>query len=130
MTLNGLPSKTTSTMNKKEIAEQFTRQTLEQNPSSLTHDQVQSILMEIQRLCTTVQDSSKQQLINMRILNSVMESTGKQAKELFLLMDSQNRKLIETTGKLHKTQTNSIWQRYWMAILMGVLSTLITNLIW
>ncbi len=41
-----------------------------------------------------------------------------------------HEKILATTKVFQKSHTVSIWHRYWMVILMGILSTLITNLIW
>ena len=117
-------------MNKKEIAQQFTRQMVEQNPASLSPEQVLLILKEIQSLCLKAQESSQQQYLNVRMLNTMIENNLKQVREVNKLLDLQTQKLLASTTSLLKTQKTYIWQRYWMAILMGVLSTLLTNLIW
>ncbi len=117
-------------MNKKEIAQQFTRQMIEQNPTHLSSEQVLLILKEIQSLYLKAQDSHQQQIINARILNSMIEGNLKQVREVNTLLDLQTQKLLASTTLIQKTQKASVWQRYWMAILMGILSTLLTNLIW
>lgn len=117
-------------MNKKEIAQQFTRQMIEQNPASLSPEQVLLILKEIQSLYLKAQDSHQRQTINARILNSMIEGNLKQVREANTLLDLQIQKLLSSTSSLHKTQKASVWQRYWMAMLRGILSTLLTTLIW
>ena len=117
-------------MNKKEIAQQFTKQMIEQNPTHLSAEQVLLILKEIQSLYLKAQESNQQHLINVRIQHSMIENNLKQGRELNTLINLQTQKLLDSTSTLHKTQKASIWQRYWMTILMGILSTLLTNLIW
>lgn len=117
-------------MNKKEIAQQFTRQMIEQSPSTLSQEQVIAILQKIQSTYSRAEQSSSQYSNNLRILSSTMEGLRTKSQKLNSNFDQLNEKMEAASTLFRKSQMISIWQRYWMAILIGILSTLITNLIW
>jgi len=117
-------------MNKKEIAQQFTRQILEQNPSTLTTEQVQSIILEIQQLHSRVERSTNYQTGSLKMLGYAIRDIQFKADSLSNHLDQLNETMLQAAVIFRKNQKVSIWHRYWMVILMGILSTLITNIVW
>lgn len=117
-------------MNKKEIAQQFTRQILDQDPSTLTQQQVLLIIQEIQHLCAKVEQSSNQYSTSLRILSHTILDLQTRAQTLNNQLDQLNGKMSTTVVYFQKSQKVLIWHRYWTAIAVGIITSLITNLIW
>jgi len=117
-------------MNKKEIAQQFTRQILEQNPATLTHDQIQAIILEIQQLYNKTERSTNYQSSNLKMVGYSIQDLQAKADRLSNHLDQLNEKMSQAAVIFRKSQRVSIWHRYWKVILMGILSTLITNIVW
>ena len=117
-------------MNKKEIAQQFTKQMLEQNPGNLSGDQVISILMEIKNLHLDSEMRTKHLIRELSVQQVILANLQKKGMEVNRNLDLLNEEISAATGNFRRSQKVSIWQRYWMAIFMGIVGTLITNLIW
>ena len=117
-------------MNKKEIAQQFTKQMLEQNPETLPPDQVISILTEIKNLLLNSEMRTKHLIGEIGIQEVTLANLREKGIEINRNLDLLNKEISATAGLFRRSQKVSIWQRYWMAILMGIIGALITNLIW
>ena len=103
---------------------------LGQEQPGLNLGQVQLMIGELESLLKKAQQGSKQQDQQLRMTNfsvrDLQATTLKMNQEAEELMT----KLKGAKDQVEKKQKASIWQRYWMVFLMGIIATLITNLIW
>src|SRR5688572_24838635 len=133
MDINGQPSKTLSTMNKKEIAKEFTRQMLDQNTPSINFEQVARMLNQVEQVYEKVlSDMSKYQYEHQHMRcafsdhRSQLESLGQQLTKLNANLVEQ---LTDSSTRLSKYQKSSRLKRYLTPTVVGIASTLLTNLI-
>ena len=66
---------------------------------------------------------------DLKLIHSSIAHLGNNLKEMIALGEELNKALLETKAGIRKLQKVSIWQRYSTAIWMGIIATLITNLI-
>lgn len=127
-------------MNKKEIAQQFTlarrsfseggKQMLDPNQPSINFEQVTNMLKEIEQTHKEILSGIE----NCRILQKILDRAF---TDHHSQLDSSKEQLEKLTNQLTKSSTqfskfrrSSLWQGYWTAIVVGVISALLTNLIW
>lgn len=130
MIINGLQSEIELIMNKKEIAKSFTRQILDQNQEMPNYDQTLKLLMELEEFHTKVRQDNLQQLYNMKIMEYTFQALQKKTEHLAKQLEILNHQITATTTNFKKNQKISIWYRYWTALGVGIISSVITNLIW
>lgn len=114
-------------MNKKEIAQQFTRQMLDpeqQDPQTL----IAELKFQIARLTEKIE-----KIVNGHNL-SLLHSSGKfledQIRDNKELATKLRQEIEQARVTFRKQNRGSIWNRYWTAIVVGIIASLITNLIW
>ena len=117
-------------MNKNEIAQQFTKQMLEQKQTGLTPEQVLTMIREIEQLHKKSQKGTEDYSQFLTRLSYFIQDMQKAIQQLNGQVDQLNAKMLGVTNQYQKKEKASIWHRYWAAILMGIIATLITNLIW
>ena len=116
-------------MNKKEIAKEFTRQMLDPNKPSISFEQVTRMLREIRQTHKEVLSNMDSYRIRERHMDSTFSARHSQLQSLNMQLDSLNTKLKESSTLFSKSQKSSLWQRYWIAAMVGVISALLTNLL-
>ena len=116
-------------MNKKEIAKEFTRQMLDPNQPSIDFGQVTNMLKEIEQTHKEVLSNMDSYRIRERHMDSTFSARHSQLQSLNMQLDGLNAKLEESSKLFSKSQKSSLWQRYWIAVTVGVISALLTNLL-
>src|SRR5687768_13582412 len=117
-------------MNKKEIAQQFTKQMLDPNQPSISFEQVTNMLKEIEQTHRKVMSDTEAYRIQYRMLESMYSGLHSKLKDLHKPIENLEERLTMLSARLSKYQRYSLWQRYWTAIVVGIISAVITNLIW
>lgn len=72
--------------------------------------------------------------IGLRRVNKVMSREARikafhPLQSLNIQLDELNRRLEESSTLFSKSRKCSLWQRYWTAVMVGVISALLTNLL-
>ena len=116
-------------MNKKQIAKEFAKQMLDPNTPSINFEQVTTMLGEIQQTHKEVLSNMDSYRIRHRLIDSTFSAHRSQLESLNMQMDYLNVKLKESSTLFSKSQKLSLWQRYWIAITVGAISALLTNLL-
>ena len=116
-------------MNKNEIASQFTKQILEEKPGFAGIQCIQMVL-EIERLhAKTLKETDHYSQYLIQLSHSIQDLQNK-SQRLATETDRLTKQIAGTVTIYEKKERVSIWRRYWIALLTGVIATLITNLIW
>src|SRR5688572_17073685 len=97
MISNGHPLKTLLTMNKKEIAQQFTKQMIDPNQPSISFEQVTNMLKEIQQTHKEVMSNMESYRIRHRLMDSSFSTHHSQLESLNTQFDNLNAKLKESS---------------------------------
>src|SRR5690606_12883483 len=97
---------------------------------TLTHQETLLILQEIQGLCKQNAQINRQKIHEQNLLRHSLQEMEIKMKNLNTLSEQLQQKITAASFTFQRNQKTSIWQRYWMAIAMGILASLITNLIW
>jgi len=121
-------------MNKKEIAKEFTRQMLDQNTPSINFEQVTNMLNQVGQVYEKVlSDLSKYQYEHQHMRSafsdhrSQLESLKQQLTQLSANLTEQ---LTDSSTRLSKFRKSSRLKRYLTPTVVGIISALVTNLIW
>src|SRR5687767_11936813 len=117
-------------MNKKEIAQQFTKQMLDPNQPSISLEQVTNMLKEIEQTHSKIMSNTEVYRIQYRTLENLYSGLHSKLKDLHKPIENLEERLTTSSIRLSKYQKSSLWQRYWTATVVGVISALITNLLW
>ena len=117
-------------MNKKEIAQEFTRQTIGQGQKPDMQDPAIIMIKEIEKLLGRMQQETSNYASLLKILTYSIQDLQTKVQGLNQQADQLTEKISGASQRFRRHQKVSVWNRYWMAILMGIISTLITNLIW
>lgn len=116
-------------MNKKEIAQQFIKQTLEPTPPSLTSEQMAGIINEIKIMHSETQLNLQNFQIKQRILERSYDDLHNRLKALCKPLEQLEKRMTLLPQK-HSAQARKVfWNRYWTATVVGIISALLTNLI-
>ena len=126
-------------MNKKEIAQQFTRdrqsfseggkQMLDPNQPSISFEQVTNMLKEIEQTHSKIMSNTEAYRIQHRILESLYSDLRSKLQGLHKPIENLEERLTTSSIRLSKYQKSSFWQRYWIATVVGIISALLTNLL-
>src|SRR5688572_25727832 len=121
-------------MNKKEIAKEFTRQMLDQNTPSINFEQVARMLNQVGTVYEKVLlDMSKYQY-ERQLMRCAFSDHRSQLESLQQQVTKLNSNLIEqltdSSTQLSKYQKSSRLKRYLTPTVVGIISALVTNLIW
>src|SRR5687768_14862782 len=117
-------------MNKKEIAQQFTKQMLDPNQPSISFEQVTNMLKEIEQTHSKIMSNTEAYRIQYRTLESFYSGLHSKLKDLHKPIENLEERLTTSSTRLSKYQQSSLWQRYWTATVVGMISALLTNLIY
>jgi hypothetical protein len=117
-------------MNKKEIAQLFTKQILDQNQEMPNHDHTLKIIKELEEFHSKTKQDNLQHLNNMMIMEYTFQSFQKKTEHLSKQLEILNHRIATTTTNFKKNQKLSILYRYWTALGVGIISSMIKNLIW
>lgn len=116
-------------MNKKEIAQQFTKQTLEPTPPSLTSEQMAALINEIKIMHNETQLNLQNFQIKQRALERSYDDLHNRLKALYKPLEQLEERLTLLPQK-HSVHVNKVfWNRYWTATVVGIISALLTNLL-
>ncbi len=116
-------------MNKKEIVQKFTKQTLDQYQSRLTYQQIMILIREVEELHSKILQNSNHQYSNIKMQEQylqILQNKVHISKEL----ENLNNQIEATRISFMKNHKASVWYRYWTAIGVGIISSMITNLVW
>jgi chromosome segregation ATPase len=116
-------------MNKKEIAQQFTKQILDQKAPSISFEQVTNMLKEIEQTHSKIMSNTEAYRIQHRILESSYSDLRSKLQGLHKPIENLEERLTTSSARLSKYQRSSLWQRYWTAAVVGIISALLTNLL-
>src|SRR5688572_19897375 len=116
-------------MNKKEIAQQFTKQMLDPNQPSISFEQVTNMLKEIEQTHSKIMSNTEAYRIQHRILESLYSDLRSKLQGLHKPIANLEERLTTSSTQLSKYQRFSLWQRYWTAALVGIMAALLTNLL-
>ncbi|HEX6891621.1 MAG TPA: hypothetical protein VF141_13015 [Chryseolinea sp.] len=121
-------------MNKNEIAKEFTRQMLDQNTPSVNFEQVARMLNQVGTVYEKVlSDMSKYQYEH-QLMRCAFSDHRSQLKSLEEQISTLNANLVEqltdSSTRLSKYQKSSRLKRYLTPTVVGIISALLTNLIW
>ena len=117
-------------MNKKEIAQQFTKQMLDPNQPSISFEQVTNLLKEIEQTHSKIMSNTEAYRIQYRALANLYSGLHSKLEGLNKPIENLEERLTTSSTRLSKFQKSSLWQLYWTAIVVGIISALITNIIW
>jgi hypothetical protein len=127
-------------MNKKEIAQQFMRacrsfseggkQMLDPNQPSISFEQVTNMLKEIEQAQHKVMLNTEVYRIQYWALENLYSQLHSKLQGLHKPIENLEERLTTSSTQLSKYQQSSLWQRYWTATAVGIISALITNIIW
>src|SRR5688572_2754741 len=117
-------------MNKKEIAQQFTKQMLDPNHPSISFEQVTNMLKEIEQTHSKIMSNTEAYRVQYRVLESLYSDLRTKLQSLHKPIENLEERLTTSSTRLSKYQRSSLWQRYWTAIAVGMISALLTNLIY
>src|SRR5687768_1664920 len=104
MISNGHPLKTQSTMNKKEIAQQFTKQMLDPNQPSITFEQVTNMLKEIEQTHSKVMSNTEAYRIQYRMLENLYSGLHSKLQSLHKPIENLEERLTRSSTRLSKYQ--------------------------
>src|SRR3990170_4632758 len=114
-------------MNKKEIAQQFTKQMLDPNQPSISFEQVTNMLKEIELTHSKVMSNTEAYRIQYRMLESLYSGLHSKLQGLHKPIEHLEERLTRSSTRLSKYQRSSLCQRYWTAIAVGIISAMLTN---
>ena len=117
-------------MNKKEIAQQFTKQMLDPNQPSIDFGQVTNMLKEIEQTHQEILSGIESYRLRHKRLDYAFIDHHSQLDSLKEQLTKLNEQLTQSSTRLSKFRKYSLWQRYWTAIVVGVVSALLTNILW
>ena len=121
-------------MNKKEIAKEFTRQMLDQNTPSINFEQVTHMLKQIEQAHREVLNDMDTFRTKHRTLNYSFTDHHSQLKsseqQLQKLTETLSEQLTELSTRFSKYQKSSRLKLYLTPTVVGIISALVTNLIW
>src|SRR5688572_22562540 len=127
MISNGHLLKTLLIMNKKEIAQQFTKQMLDPNQLSISFEQVTNMLKEIEQTHSKIMSNTEAYRIQHRILESLYSDLRSKLQGLHKPIENLEERLTTSSMRLSKYQKSSLWQRYWTPTVVGIISALLTD---
>src|SRR5688572_3749937 len=104
MISNGHPLKTKLIMNKKEIAQQFTKQMLDPNQPSINFEQVTNMLKEIEQTHSKIMDNTEAYRIQHRILESLYSGLHSKLQDLRKPIENLEERLTTSSVRLSKFQ--------------------------
>src|SRR5215203_1482399 len=108
MISNGHPLKTQLTMNKKEIAQQFTKQMLDPNQPSISFEQVTDMLKEIEQTHSKAMSNTEVYRIQHRILESLYSDLRSKLQGLHKPIENLEERLTTSSIRLSKFQKYSL----------------------
>jgi hypothetical protein len=88
------------------------------------------MLKEIEQTHSKVMSSSEAYRIQYRTLENLYSGLHSKLKDLHKPIENLEERLTTSSTRLSKYQKYSLWQRYWTATVVGIISALVTNLIW
>src|SRR5687767_14231025 len=107
-------------MNKKEIAQQFTKQMLDPNQASISFEQATNMLKEIEQTHSKIMSNTEAFRIQHRILESAYSDLRSKLQALHKPIENLEERLTMSSMRLSQCQKSSLWQRYWTAIAVGI----------
>ena len=116
-------------MNKKEIAQQFTKQTLEPTPDLLSSEQITGLINEIKIMHDETQLNLQNFQIKQRVLERSYDDQHNRLKVLCKPLEQLEERLTLLPQKHSVHARRAFWDRYWTVIAVGITSALLTSLI-
>src|SRR3989337_3207406 len=108
-------------MNKKEIAQQFTKQMLNPNHPSISLEQVTNMLKEIEQTHNKIMSNTEAYRIQYRTLENLYSGLHSKLKDLHKPIENLEERLTRSSTQFSKYQRSSLWQPYWTATAVGII---------
>jgi len=102
---------------------------LDPDQPMISFEQVTNMLKEIEQTHSKVMSNTEAYRIQHRILESLYSDLRSKLQGLHKPIENLEERLTTSSAKLLKYQESCLWQRYWTAIVVGIISAMLTNLL-
>ena len=116
-------------MNKKEMAQKFTRQMIGQEVSSLNQQEVLLILKEVQNLYSHTEVKTKESWRVTSRIAADAQSVQEKLEHTNAQLNQLNKEIEASAIFFRRNQRKAFWERYSTAILVGLMAALVTNIL-
>jgi septation ring formation regulator EzrA len=102
---------------------------LNPNQPSISFERVTNMLKEIEQTHKKIISNTEAHRIQYRTLENLYSGLHSKLKDLHKPIENLEERLTTSSVRLSKYQKSSLWQRYWTAAVVGIVSALLTNLL-